>query len=152
VLLLSSRRCRGMNARRVERSARELPARAALGLDRTPRVTDADGSDQAAKDGGHSHKMSVDQAFAYSRRDGRANQRPTRAEAQPPETVVPARYQTFIRLNPFTPLVGSYRRILLEGAPPDWRGLAYFTLFALALFLCGYWWFAKTRRNFADVI
>jgi len=69
-----------------------------------------------------------------------------------PETVVPARYQTFIRLNPFTPLVGSYRRILLEGAPPDWRGLAYFTLFALALFLCGYWWFAKTRRNFADVI
>src|SRR2546421_553064 len=69
-----------------------------------------------------------------------------------PETVVPARYQTFIRLNPFTPLVGSYRRILLEGTPPDWRGLLYFTLFALALFLCGYWWFAKTRRNFADVI
>jgi lipopolysaccharide transport system permease protein len=69
-----------------------------------------------------------------------------------PETVVPARYQTFINLNPFTPLVRSYRRILLEGAAPDWRGLAYFTLFALALFLCGYYWFAKTRRNFADVI
>src|SRR3954451_12394179 len=51
--LLSSRRCRGMNARRVERSARELPARAALGLDRTPRVTDADGSDQAAADYEH---------------------------------------------------------------------------------------------------
>ena len=69
-----------------------------------------------------------------------------------PETVVPARYQTFIRLNPFTPLVGNYRRILLEGTPPDWRGLLYFTLFALTLFICGYWWFAKTRRNFADVI
>ncbi|PYS91967.1 MAG: sugar ABC transporter permease [Acidobacteria bacterium] len=69
-----------------------------------------------------------------------------------PETVVPARYQTFIKLNPFTPLVRSYRRILLEGAPPDWGGLLYFTLFALALFILGYWWFAKTRRNFADVI
>jgi lipopolysaccharide transport system permease protein len=69
-----------------------------------------------------------------------------------PETVVPARYQFIIAANPFTPLVRSYRRILLEGAPPDWRGLAYFTLFAVALFICGYWWFAKTRRNFADVI
>ena len=69
-----------------------------------------------------------------------------------PEAVVPARYQSVINANPFTPLVRSYRRILLEGAPPDWRGLAYFTLFAVLLFLGGYWWFAKTRRNFADVI
>ena len=44
------------------------------------------------------------------------------------------------------------RRVLLEGAPPDWRGLLYFTLFAIVVFLCGYWWFARTRRSFADVI
>jgi len=69
-----------------------------------------------------------------------------------PETVVPARYQAFINANPFTPLVRSYRRVLLEGLPPDWRGLAYFTLCAVALFLFGYWWFAKTRRSFADVL
>jgi lipopolysaccharide transport system permease protein len=69
-----------------------------------------------------------------------------------PEQIVPARYQAFINANPFTPLVRNYRRIILEGAQPDWGGLAYFTLFALAVFILGYWWFAKTRKNFADVI
>jgi lipopolysaccharide transport system permease protein len=69
-----------------------------------------------------------------------------------PESIVPERFQPFINLNPFTPLVRSYRRIMLEGAAPDWTGLAYFTIFALLLFIFGYWWFARTRKNFADVI
>lgn len=69
-----------------------------------------------------------------------------------PESLVPEKYRPFINLNPFTPLVRSYRRILLEGTMPDWSGLAYFTLFALLLFLFGYWWFARTRKSFADVI
>jgi lipopolysaccharide transport system permease protein len=57
-----------------------------------------------------------------------------------------------ISLNPFTPLVRGYRRIFLDGVAPDWRGLAYFTLVSLLLFLFGYWWFARTRKSFADVI
>ncbi len=69
-----------------------------------------------------------------------------------PESIVPERYRPFINANPFTPLVRSYRRIMLEGAAPDWRGLAYFTAFAFVCFIFGYWWFAKTRKNFADVI
>ena len=69
-----------------------------------------------------------------------------------PEQVVPARFRPALELNPFTPLVRSYRRALLEGAPPDWPGLAYTTALALAAFLLGYWWFARTRKNFADVI
>ena len=69
-----------------------------------------------------------------------------------PEQIVPVRYQAFINANPFTPLVRNYRRLILEGAQPDWGGLAYFTLFALVVFILGYWWFAKTRKNFADVI
>jgi lipopolysaccharide transport system permease protein len=69
-----------------------------------------------------------------------------------PEQIVPARYQGFINANPFTPLVRNYRRIIIEGVAPDWAGLAYFTAFALVVFVCGYWWFAKTRKNFADVI
>jgi lipopolysaccharide transport system permease protein len=69
-----------------------------------------------------------------------------------PESIVPERYRAFINANPFTPLVRSYRRIFLEGLPPDWSSLAYFTAVALVLFVFGYWWFAKTRRNFADVI
>ena len=69
-----------------------------------------------------------------------------------PESIVPARYRPFINANPFTALVRSYRRIFIEGLPPDWLSLAYFLLIALIVFVFGYWWFAKTRRNFADVI
>lgn len=69
-----------------------------------------------------------------------------------PESIVPERYRLFINLNPFTPLIRNYRRVLIEGTTPDWSGLAYFTLFAIISFLFGYWWFARTRKNFADVI
>ena len=69
-----------------------------------------------------------------------------------PESVVPERYRMILNLNPFTPLVRSYRHVVLEGKPPDWPGLAYFTVFALVIFVFGYWWFARTRRSFADVI
>jgi lipopolysaccharide transport system permease protein len=69
-----------------------------------------------------------------------------------PEAMVPDRYRPFVEANPFTALVRSYRRIFLEGAPPDWSSLGYFAVFAVALFVFGYWWFARTRKNFADVI
>jgi lipopolysaccharide transport system permease protein len=69
-----------------------------------------------------------------------------------PESIVPERYRPLVNLNPFTPLIRSYRLITLEGAAPDWIGLGYFSLFALVVFCFGYWWFAKTRKNFADVI
>ena len=69
-----------------------------------------------------------------------------------PESIVPDRFRLLININPFTPLVRSYRRIFLDGAAPDWRGLVYFTLVATVVCLFGYWWFARTRKSFADVI
>jgi len=69
-----------------------------------------------------------------------------------PESIVPARFRTFINLNPFTSLIRSYRRIFLDGSAPDWRGLGYFTMFAVIIFLFGFWWFARTRKSFADVV
>ncbi len=69
-----------------------------------------------------------------------------------PESIVPERYRAIINLNPFTSLIRNYRRLILEGVAPDWTGLAYFTAFALVSFVVGYWWFAKTRKNFADVV
>jgi lipopolysaccharide transport system permease protein len=69
-----------------------------------------------------------------------------------PESLVPDRYRSIVNLNPFTALVRNYRRIILEGSFPDWRGLAYFTAFAVISFFVGYWWFARTRKTFADVI
>jgi len=69
-----------------------------------------------------------------------------------PESIVPERFRWFIGINPFTSLVRSYRRVFLDGLAPDWRGLLYFSLVALVVFVFGYWWFARTRKNFADVI
>jgi len=69
-----------------------------------------------------------------------------------PESLVPERYRHLVNLNPFTALVRNYRRIVLEGSLPDWKGLAYFGVFAIVSFLFGYWWFARTRKNFSDVI
>lgn len=69
-----------------------------------------------------------------------------------PESIVPERFRWFIGINPFTALIRSYRRIFLDGLAPDWRGLLYFALVALVVFVFGYWWFARTRKNFADVI
>ncbi len=69
-----------------------------------------------------------------------------------PESIVPERFRWFINLNPFTSLIRSYRRIFLENQPPDWRGLGYFAIIAVVVFIFGYWWFARTRKNFADVI
>lgn len=69
-----------------------------------------------------------------------------------PETVVPEQYRGLLNLNPFTSLVRSYRQITLEGINPDWNGMAYFFVFSIIVFCAGYWWFARTRKNFADVI
>jgi lipopolysaccharide transport system permease protein len=69
-----------------------------------------------------------------------------------PESIVPERFRLLINLNPFTPLVRCYRRIFLEGQAPDWRGLGYVFVIALVVFVFGYWWFARTRKSFADVI
>src|SRR3712207_8477782 len=64
----------------------------------------------------------------------------------------PPRSTLFPYTTLFRSLVRSYRRIFLDGAPPDWRGLAYFTVFAFIVFIFGYWWFARTRKGFADVV
>jgi lipopolysaccharide transport system permease protein len=69
-----------------------------------------------------------------------------------PESLIPSEYRAIVNLNPFTGLVRCYRRIMLEGAPPDGRALVYFSAFSMILLLVGYWWFAKSRKNFADVI
>lgn len=69
-----------------------------------------------------------------------------------PESIVPARFRMLIDINPFTPLIRNYRRLFLDGLGPDWWGLAYFSLFSVIVFVFGYWWFARTRKNFADLI
>ena len=68
-----------------------------------------------------------------------------------PESLVPESYRRLINLNPFTPLVRNYRRIILDGAGPDWQ-VGVFPGLCLDLFLFGYWCSARTRKSFADVV
>lgn len=69
-----------------------------------------------------------------------------------PESIIPPKYQWLVNLNPMAPLIRNYRRILLEGKTPDWRGLGVTMAFALVCFVLGYWWFERTKKAFADVL
>jgi len=69
-----------------------------------------------------------------------------------PENIIPQKYQWMLNLNPMALLVRNYRRILLEGKAPDWRGLGVTTVFALVCFVFGYWWFQRTKKAFADIL
>ena len=69
-----------------------------------------------------------------------------------PENIIPSKYQWLVNLNPMAPLIRSYRRILLEGRAPDWRGLGVTTAFALICFVFGDWWFQRTKKAFADIL
>ena len=69
-----------------------------------------------------------------------------------PEHVIPQKYQWMVNLNPMAPLIRNYRRILLEGRAPDWRGLGVTMAFALVCFVFGYWWFERTKKAFADIL
>ncbi len=69
-----------------------------------------------------------------------------------PENQIPVQYRWLVNLNPMAPLIRSYRRILLEGQMPDWRGLSYTLAFAAICFVFGYWWFVRTKKAFADVL
>jgi lipopolysaccharide transport system permease protein len=69
-----------------------------------------------------------------------------------PENLIPQKYQWVVNLNPMAPLIRNYRRLLLEGRAPDWRGLAVTMAFALVCFIFGYWWFQRTKKAFADIL
>ncbi len=69
-----------------------------------------------------------------------------------PEDIIPPQYHWLINFNPMAPLIRSYRRILLEGLLPDWRGLSFTLAFAVVSFLFGYWWFERTKKAFADIL
>ena len=70
-----------------------------------------------------------------------------------PESIVPERYRLLYQPQSVYRAGAQLSAHLLEGLAPDWPSLAYFHAPSrLVLFVFGYWWFAKTRRNFADVI
>ena len=70
----------------------------------------------------------------------------------PVENIPDHRIQIIMRLNPLTVFIENSRHTLLLGHWPHWTHLAAATLLSLVVMQCGYAWFMKTKRGFADVV
>ncbi len=69
-----------------------------------------------------------------------------------PATSMPKNFQWLLWINPMAGIVGDYRRVLLQGLAPDWISYAGYTAAAVCLWICGFYFFHKTKRSFADVM
>lgn len=69
-----------------------------------------------------------------------------------PIDAIPQKFQWLFYLNPLTFLVNESRKILVIGVPPDFAGLAGYSLLALVLAWLGFWFFQRARPGFSDVL
>jgi len=69
-----------------------------------------------------------------------------------PTSLVPERYRLLYMCNPMAGVIDSFRRVILEGLPPDPRYLGIAAGVALVMFVFGYRWFKRAEMTFADVI
>jgi len=60
--------------------------------------------------------------------------------------------QRILMLNPMTPILDSYRSLILEGRIPNISSLSLPTVIAVAFFIIGWVWFHKSEYLFAETI
>jgi lipopolysaccharide transport system permease protein len=66
--------------------------------------------------------------------------------------IVPEPLKTVVQMNPLTPAVENFRKVILWGTEPAWTELAAWTVVSGSVLLLGYAWFMRTKRAFADVV
>lgn len=69
-----------------------------------------------------------------------------------PMEMVPEQYRVWLALNPLTPMIEQVRAITIHGRGPDALTLGIQYLVAAMIAAAGYWWFARTKKGFADVL
>ena len=69
-----------------------------------------------------------------------------------PASMLPEPYQTIIYANPLTFVIEQARDVLMWGSFPDWSGLIVSYIVSVLVAWCGFIWFQKTRKGFADVL
>lgn len=69
-----------------------------------------------------------------------------------PSSSVPKEYQWVLALNPLAGIIDDFRRVLLEGAMPDWSGMLNYGVVSFLVFGLGLAFFLKTKKSFADVM
>lgn len=69
-----------------------------------------------------------------------------------PISLVPERYQQLYMLNPMTPVIDSFRRVLVEDQMPHWNYLGIAAGVAFVCMIIGYSYFKRAEGLFADVL
>lgn len=69
-----------------------------------------------------------------------------------PKSALPDPYSEWILLNPLTVVAEQLRRVLLQGAQPDWYQLHAYLVVGLVLAWLGRWLFIRVQAGFADVV
>ena len=69
-----------------------------------------------------------------------------------PLTALPDYIRPYLLLNPVTLIIEQVRNTLLWGLQPNWQALGVYSVIALVIACLGWFWFAKTRKGFADVL
>ena len=69
-----------------------------------------------------------------------------------PAELMPELMQTVMAFNPLTVVVTAFRDVALWGTMPNWADLGAYAGVSLAVLWFGAWWFARTRKGFADVL
>ncbi|MGY8667184.1 ABC transporter permease [Bradyrhizobium sp. UFLA05-109] len=69
-----------------------------------------------------------------------------------PVNAFPENYRSFLFLNPMTPAIEQARDVLFWGKAPDSSMYLIYLLGGALVAWCGFVWFQKTRRGFADVL
>lgn len=69
-----------------------------------------------------------------------------------PLSAVPERFQGVYQLNPMVGVIESFRRVVLDGAAPDWGTLGVATAVSLLVLAAGYTFFKHREATLADVI
>ncbi len=69
-----------------------------------------------------------------------------------PVSALPEQYQTYLHMNPLTPVIEQTRQVLFWG---ELKGVLIWCVYlfvSLILAWLGYAWFQKTRKGFSDVV
>lgn len=69
-----------------------------------------------------------------------------------PVDLIPEGLRDLVQFNPLTLVVDETRNLVLWGHLPDWAALARYAVVAIAVAWVGAFWFARSKKGFADVI
>lgn len=69
-----------------------------------------------------------------------------------PISALPESLRPWLKLNPLAVVIEQTRAVILFGQPPAWIPYLLGLALGSATALLGVWWFARTRKGFADVL